>query len=294
MAPQRRGTLTSGTSSEGRVSGYVFKLIREHVGRTQEELAADLGVGPATIQGWESGRRPIMSMPTGSFLAMRTRIRRLGAHPSLLDALDSAMEADHFLAQALSTPHSRAEPDGHLLGSWVITRPFTEMVTWPISGKKPDALGGVGDVPRRRGPVPGGPAFGADERRHIIEHLQTVAERAGRRDASGLLLRRQAYYLIGFDEREDTARWLADMYRAGRRTLPPHGGWSPAWPLTRSTVSAMTRAGDGYDAMRQFITTGLCDEAGEAANLNYWAFWTGDLSGDQTSDAFIAATPLNA
>ncbi len=52
-----RGTLTGSTSSEGRVSGYVFKIVRESAGLTQQQLAADLRVSPATIQGWESGRR---------------------------------------------------------------------------------------------------------------------------------------------------------------------------------------------------------------------------------------------
>ena len=61
-----RGTLTGGTSSEGRVSGYVFKIVRESTGRTQQQLAADLRVSAATIQGWESGRRPLMAMQPGS------------------------------------------------------------------------------------------------------------------------------------------------------------------------------------------------------------------------------------
>jgi transcriptional regulator with XRE-family HTH domain len=87
-----RGTLTASTSSEGRVSGYVFKLVRESAGRTQQQLAADLRLSAATIQGWESGRRPLMAMPAGQFLALRSRLSQLGATSALLGALTLATD----------------------------------------------------------------------------------------------------------------------------------------------------------------------------------------------------------
>ncbi|HET7246305.1 MAG TPA: hypothetical protein VFJ07_15845 [Streptosporangiaceae bacterium] len=31
-----------------------------------------------------------------------------------------------------------------------------------------------------------------------------------------------------------------------------------------------------------------------SANLNYWAFWVGDFTEQQTGDAFIGTTPLGA
>lgn len=105
MTLRRAGTLTGGTSSEGRVSGYVFKLMRESLGRTQQQLAEDLPVSDATIQGWESGRRPLMAMPAGNFLVLRNRLRHLGATSPLLCALTLALETDHLLARALTTPH---------------------------------------------------------------------------------------------------------------------------------------------------------------------------------------------
>jgi len=46
--------------------------------------------------------------------------------------------------------------------------------------------------------------------------------------------------------------------------------------------------------MRRFIADQRCDEAGECANLNYWAFWVGDYAEQQTGDAFIGTTPLSA
>ena len=42
--------------------------------------------------------------------------------------------------------------------------------------------------------------------------------------------------------------------------------------------------------MRRFITGQLGDDTGEMANLNYWAFWTGELAEQQASDSFIGST----
>jgi hypothetical protein len=102
---------------------------------------------------------------------------------------------------------------------------------------------------------------------------------------------------VTFDGRDDAPlgrqAWLAQMYRADRRVVRPARGWSPSWPLARSTASALTRLGDP-EPMRRFIADQLSDEAGECANLNYWAFWTGDFDEQQTCDAFIGSTPLSA
>jgi transcriptional regulator with XRE-family HTH domain len=293
MTRRAHAALTGGTSSEGRVSGYVLKVIRESIGQTQEQLAEGLCVGVATIQGWESGRRPLLAMSAGNYLALRTRLCRLGTGPGLLDTLTHGLEADLFIGQALATPRHLADPTGHLLSTWVLTRPFTETAAWPIGGKAPRPLQRTVRRTLRRGPVPGRPTLGADERRHVIAYMQEVAERADRRTTGGLLLARQAYYLIGFDASPDTMAWLAQMYQTDRRVVRPAKGWSPSWPLARSTASALTRLGDP-EPMRRFIADQLCDEAGERANLNYWAFWTGDFGEQQTRDAFIGSTPTSA
>ena len=44
----------------GEVTGYLFKLIRESIPLTQEQLAVDLDVDRVTVQSWESGRRPFL------------------------------------------------------------------------------------------------------------------------------------------------------------------------------------------------------------------------------------------
>jgi transcriptional regulator with XRE-family HTH domain len=293
MARNASASLTASRGSEGRISGYVLKVIREGAGLTQEQLAERLGASAATVQGWESGRRSLLAMPAGNLMALCARLRHFGASPSLLDALLHGLEADLFVGEILATPHHRADPDGHLLGGWVVTRPFTEMTAWPIGGAAPYAVEHSTPRTLRHGPVPSGPAFGVDERRHILTHLQTIAERADRGTAAGLLLARQAYYLLGFDTSPQTLAWLAQMYRSDRQAVRPAAGWSPNWPLARSTASALTRLGDP-EPMRRFIADQLCDEAGERANLNYWAFWVGDFAEQKTGDAFIGTTPMSA
>lgn len=105
MPKNRRPTLTTGHSSsvtpeferEGRVSGHVLKAVRRSVGHTQETLAERIGVDVTTLQGWESGRRPLMAVSTGQYLRLRHLLRRLGAGPHLLTQLDTALEADRFI-----------------------------------------------------------------------------------------------------------------------------------------------------------------------------------------------------
>jgi transcriptional regulator with XRE-family HTH domain len=94
MARQASVTLTAGRGSEGRISGYVLKVIRESVDQTQEQLAERFAVSAATVQGWESGRRPLMAVSAGNLIAICAQLRHLGAAPALLDALRQGLEAD--------------------------------------------------------------------------------------------------------------------------------------------------------------------------------------------------------
>lgn len=45
----------------GTISGRLLKLVREQLCLTQERLAESLGVDKTTLQGWESGRRPLLA-----------------------------------------------------------------------------------------------------------------------------------------------------------------------------------------------------------------------------------------
>ncbi|WP_405086921.1 helix-turn-helix domain-containing protein [Microbispora sp. NBC_01389] len=272
------------------MSGHVLKLLREAVGMTQERFAEALGVSVAAVQGWESGRRPLAAMSAGEFSALRFTLLRLRAPQRLLDALTLAINADQFIGDALTSRPGEVQADAHLLGSWVVSRPFTGLIVWPLAAIPPDDFP---DASSRRGPTPAGPTLSAEERRHLSQHLQAAAERADRRSEAGLLLARQTYYLLGFGSSAETAAWLVERYRKDRRIVRSERGWSAAWPLARSTASALTRLGDP-EPMRAFIAERLGDDVSETANLNYWAFWTGELSGDRLSDSFMAEDPITA
>src|SRR5262245_47302950 len=97
-----RGTLRDGRCSSrcfGAVSGFLLKLIRKSTGLTQVQLAEQLGVDVASVQGWESGRRPLAALRAADLVRLRVRLLRRGAQPSLFAALDDAIQADLIIAE---------------------------------------------------------------------------------------------------------------------------------------------------------------------------------------------------
>ena len=114
MTSHSHSALTGGTGIPARprggvISGYVFRLIREQLGHTQDTLAERFRVSADTIAGWESGRRPLTAVPVGQMLVHRHRLMQLGTGPALLLALERAMEADVLLASALDDTVSLAD-----------------------------------------------------------------------------------------------------------------------------------------------------------------------------------------
>ncbi|WP_411138069.1 helix-turn-helix domain-containing protein [Streptomyces sp. C10] len=100
------------------MSGFVLRLVRESMPRTQAALAEALGVDVETLQGWESGRRPLANMRAGALLELRRRLPALGADVALVPWLDAAMDADRIIAAGLD-----GEAVGpHPLAGWVHTR----------------------------------------------------------------------------------------------------------------------------------------------------------------------------
>ncbi len=219
--------LTSGGNGharplDGLISGYVFKLIRESLGLSQDGLADVLGLDKNTVQGWESGRRPLARMRTAAFVDLRHRLGRLGAKSYMARALETAMEADSLLAQVLAIEPKHIDPRSHPLATWVNNRAFTELLAWPFTGETPSALAAERKT-ARRGPVPTLPALPAVERQRFFEHLKIASEKSladsevG--NAASLLLRRQAYYMIAWNRESETRTWLSDMQHQEQRQI---------------------------------------------------------------------------
>lgn len=266
-------------ATSGAVTGFVLRLARESIPRTQVTMAEALGVDVDTLQGWESGRRPLANVRAGALLDLRRRLPALGADTLLVRWLDAAMDADRVIAAGLDVGDAP-----HPLAGWVHTRDTAHMLAWALNGTVPPALR---HLPRaRRGPVAVSPQLAVSERAAFFEHLRAVTEHAARQGEGGVLLHRQALYLASYDHSPDAAAWTAHTLH-GRRDVLARRGWSPQWAAARSTAAALARLGDPQP-LADFIDRGLADDdTAEAANLNYWALWLGALPMPQADDAFM-------
>ncbi|GLZ39685.1 hypothetical protein Acsp05_33090 [Actinokineospora sp. NBRC 105648] len=133
------------------MSGFVLKLARQSTGLTQEALAERLTVDVTTVQGWESGRRPLAAVPAGEFVRLCGRLGRLGAPPSTARHLREAVEADLVLAVGVHAGGTWVDPDTHPLAAKVHRKTITNLITWPVTGDVPAQLRDL--VPRCPGAV---------------------------------------------------------------------------------------------------------------------------------------------
>ena len=284
------GFRPNGRPRQGLITGYLFKLIRESAGLTQETLAEHLGVDANTVQGWESGRRSLTGTRVATLVQVRHRLRQVGADPRLLSALDDAAEADYVLAYALGTEPDKSQPAAHPLARWVPKSSFAYMLAWPFTGQRPIALEHQA-VRSRSGPVAQTPALTAEERMRFFQHLRVTAERshADREldETGGTLLRRNVYYSLSWNQSSETTAWLRELEQREVRRLGRFDTWSPSWTAVRSLVVARARQGD-KEPLRHFIRTALSSDACQAANLNYWAYWIGETTETYSSDEFMA------
>ncbi|MEU6928343.1 XRE family transcriptional regulator [Streptomyces sp. NPDC046374] len=272
---------TRGRAATGAVAGFVLRLARESIPRTQVMMAESVGVDLATLQGWESGRRPLANMKAGALLTLRRRLGQLGADSAVVGLLDPAIDADQVIGAALEPP---GDIGRHPLASWVHTRDTAHMLAWALTGVAPPALG-VRAPLSRRGPVATAPLLTAADRTLFFEHLRGTAE-AARRPGGGTLLHRQALYLASYDRGPEAASWTAHALHTHRGVLARQG-WSEHWAEARSTAAALARLGDPQPLL-DFIERSLSgDDIAEAANLNYWAYWMGGVRLPQSDDQFM-------
>lgn len=270
----------------GTVTGFVLRLARESIPRTEAALAQALGVDLDTVQGWESGRRPLANVRAGVLLEVRRRLPALGAEPRLVLWLDAAMDADRIIAAGLG--HNAGGP--HPLAGWVHTRDTAHMLAWALNGTTPPAL--AGRLPKaRRGPVAASPQLPEAERVVFFEHLRDATEQAAGQGEAGALLHRQALYLASYDHGRDAAAWTAQTLHR-RRDVSARRGWSPHWAEARSTHHARPARRPAAAAGLHRPRPGRRRPA-EAANLNYWALWLGPLPVPQADDTFMLDRDLS-
>lgn len=283
-----RETLRGGQGSPrclGVVSGFLLKLIRESTGLTQVRLAEQLGVDVASVQGWESGRRPLVALRAADLVRLRFRLLRCGASPASLAVLDDAIQADLIIAEAVGAGSRVIEADEHSLGATVHQRKLTNLITWPFACVLPAQLRDLPErVRTRRGPVPERPTLDQPERIRFFDHLLVTADANSQEDAS--LLRRQSIYLLGFDARANTAEWLYAEQRRGLRDVG-HADHVPSWVAVRSSAVALAQTGDRHP-LRAFVQRALTTDRQEQANLNYWAYWVGEVDAVQIDDGFMS------
>lgn len=274
----------------GTISGHLLKITREQLRLTQERLAESLGVDKTTLQGWESGRRPLLAASSVQVATLRMKLLRLAADPAMLQLLGRALESDLALGHLLEVEANTIRVNDHPLAAWVLSRDDTHLLAWALTGSRPASVPTPGTA-GRRGPVPDSPLLGADERTRVFNHLRRAAEVGDREGERGALLRRQALYLCSYDRAEDTSSWLSDM-RKGRRRVTAAAGWSPDWADDRSSAASLTRHGD-RDPVRRFISEGMGSDTGETANLNYWAYWLGLDRITRPDDTFMTGGPTH-
>lgn len=267
MKANRSPGLTASESPiAGRIAGAVLAAIRGAAGLTQQGLAEAMQVSLGTVQGWESGRRPLINLPMARFSKLRRILQLSTASSAHLAVLSEALQADEILTEA-----GTEDPVVHPLSLVVPNRLLTELLAWPMTGSPPRQLSGT------KARLDVAPA----ERDHLAAVLRSVADRADR-GVEGAMLRRQAQYFVA--EHEESAGWSAQMRAADVRASRDIREWTPEWAVTRSRAISAAAAGD-LDPLQRFIEHGLGTEQATRANLAYWAYWVGEIPHQWTSDA---------
>lgn len=269
----------------GVISGYTLKVVREGIGLTQAAASERFGVDLSTVQGWESGRRPLGSLRASALVSLRTRLTLLGCPLPAAMQISDAVEADMIVSSALEAGATPLPIEENPLAAAVLRRNLVNLVTWPFTGIVPVPLRGLNPA-RRRGPVADRPSLSIDQEHRFFDHLQVAADSA--RGPQGSVLRRQAMYLLGFDRRPSSTQWLAERCRAAIRQRVGELDL-PAGLELRSASLALTRSGD-LEPLRHLIDGPLSADNHDLAQLNYWAYWLGEspVMHSRDEDVFLA------
>lgn len=197
--------------------------------------------------------------------------------------LEDAIHADLITDETVQAGDKLIQTDEHPLGATVHQRKLTNLITWPFTRIAPAPLRDSVTARVRRGPVPGYPMLTKDQRTGFFDHLLVAADANPRQHAA--LLRRQAIYLLGFDTRASTTCWLRTEQL---RALSDAGRTDHirSWMAVRSSAAALACGGD-RDPLRAFLRHALATDRLEQANLNYWAYWVGEIGDVEVDDGFM-------
>ncbi|MEV0299079.1 helix-turn-helix transcriptional regulator [Nocardia sp. NPDC050710] len=263
-------TPTAGRSAlSGRVAGAILAAIRRSTGDSQVRFSERVGVSDKTIQGWETGLKPLVRLPYTRLRGLHRSLTALGEAPSELTRVwETALAVDELL-DAFGT----VDPDRHPLALTVPDRATSDLISWAITGQLPRQLretSAVLHIPRR-------------ERDQAAAALCEVADRAAPGSAAAAQLRRHAMYLVaGHQGSQD---WIAEQVRGTmRRPRSELAQWSPQWPLARSAAVSAAVVGD-TEPLTRFIAGGGIDDRNALINLTYWAHWSGEIRDVWISDA---------
>jgi len=268
----------------------VLKLARESVGLTQPAMAAALDVDAGTVQSWETGRRSLAATSVRDFVRLRLRLLHLGVAGNLIDAIDDALSADYILGSVLGAHHLDADPAEHPLAACLLPRAVSTMLAWPLIGRPPAAHLDTAGATRRHGPVPDGPLLGPGERARFFDRLRATADRLRGAPLADhdrrALFAHQAYYRLAWDTTPASTRWLRLAYANHTRAAGALNRWSADWLGARALVLGLSFHGDP-EPLRHFVGAAFQTDETEIANLNYWAYWVGELGERQQSHQFI-------
>jgi hypothetical protein len=128
------------------------------------------------------------------------------------------------------------------------------------------------------------------ERTQFFRNLSTAADLVLQQQDSArnhnTFLAHQLYLRVGWNHSPDVGQWLRTVNAQHLKRFPKFERWSPQWLERRSLVIALASHGDP-EPIQRFLRTAHGSDECEMANLNYWAYWAGELRERQRSQDFM-------